>query len=108
MCSKNSVWAHARRKNACVKCGGSGLCRAAKCETYDNPKYKGHCIRCFVHLLPSGKNALNYKTKGDGCRDAPERKVPRHHLSSVQAGSRCVLLENAGHVLGYGQSRHDH
>ncbi len=28
-----------------------------------NRRYKGHCLRCFVHLFPDEPNSRNYKTK---------------------------------------------
>ncbi len=34
-----------------------------KCETTASPRYKGHCLRCFVHFFPHERNVLNYKTK---------------------------------------------
>ncbi len=54
---------HGKQKQYCKECGGSGLCQGPECETYGNRKYKGHCIRCFVHLFPDEKNACNYKTE---------------------------------------------
>ena len=32
-------------------------------DIHANPKYKKHCLRCFVHLFPGEKVARNYKIK---------------------------------------------
>ncbi len=47
----------------CKKCGGSALCKTPLCEMIANRKYKGHCLRCFVHLFPDEPVIRNYKTK---------------------------------------------
>ena len=54
---------HNKRKDRCKSCGGSALCKTPICETISNPKYKGHCLTCFIHLFPDEPNARNYKTK---------------------------------------------
>lgn len=42
----------------------SRKCLSKWCETIPvNPKYKGYCFNCFVHLFPNEKNSRNYKTK---------------------------------------------
>jgi hypothetical protein len=39
-------------------------CKTDNCGTLATiPKYKGYCLRCFVHTFPNEPNARNYKTK---------------------------------------------
>jgi hypothetical protein len=39
-------------------------CKTHMCSTIvSNKKYKGYCMRCFIHLFPDEKVAFNYKTK---------------------------------------------
>jgi hypothetical protein len=40
------------------------LCKTILCNTsVRNPKYKGYCMRCFIHLFPDKPVTRNYKTK---------------------------------------------
>ena len=40
------------------------ICITDNCETRISvPRYKGYCLRCFVHTFPNEPNTRNYKTK---------------------------------------------
>lgn len=64
-----SAWCfHEKYKSRCIDCkisgcGGSSLCITTLCEGLKNKKYKGHCLRCFIHLFPDEPVTCNYKTK---------------------------------------------
>jgi len=62
-CNGSSYCIHKKRKIYCKQCGGGRLCKTPLCETISTPKYKGHCLACFIHLFPDQPNARNYKTK---------------------------------------------
>jgi len=62
-CGGGSICKHGKIKSYCKVCGGSALCKTPFCETKANPKYKGHCLICFIHLFPDEPNVRNYKTK---------------------------------------------
>ena len=39
-------------------------CKSEWCDTVaSNPRYKGYCLHCFIHLFPDQPTARNYKTK---------------------------------------------
>lgn len=39
-------------------------CKSDWCDTLaSNPRYKGYCLHCFIHLFPDQPTARNYKTK---------------------------------------------
>lgn len=38
-------------------------CITESCSTFTNDKYKGYCLRCFIHLFPDEPVTRNYKTK---------------------------------------------
>jgi hypothetical protein len=38
--------------------------------TTANPKYKNHCVFCFIHLFPNEKISTNFKTKENTVMDA--------------------------------------
>ena len=63
-CGGSGICEHGKQKSRCIECGGSALCKTHMCETIaSNPKYKGHCLVCFIHLFPDEQNVRNYKTK---------------------------------------------
>ena len=62
-CGGSGICPHGRQKHRCKDCGGSALCKSEWCETTKNPKYRGYCMYCFMHLFPDEKVARNYKTK---------------------------------------------
>jgi hypothetical protein len=40
------------------------MCKTPMCSILiSNKKYKGYCMRCFIHLFPDEKVSFNYKTK---------------------------------------------
>ena len=41
------------RHELCLQCG----------DVRANPKYRGHCVRCFIHTFPDEPVARNHKTK---------------------------------------------
>jgi hypothetical protein len=48
----------------------SKRCKTNLCDTrVSNPKYKGHCLRCFIYLFPNEPVARNYKTKETSVAD---------------------------------------
>ncbi len=62
-CGGRGLCTHGKQKPFCKDCGGSALCKTPLCETSANRKYKGHCLRCFVHLFPDEPVISNYKMK---------------------------------------------
>jgi hypothetical protein len=38
-------------------------CKNSWCTTLANPKYKGYCLRCFIHEFPDQEIARHYKIK---------------------------------------------
>lgn len=38
-------------------------CKIENCNTRANIKYRGHCLRCFIHLFPDEKISKNYKVR---------------------------------------------
>ena len=63
VCGGKGICKHGKSKSRCKSCNGSDLCKSDWCETHSNKKYKGYCLRCFIHLFPNEKNSRNYKTK---------------------------------------------
>ncbi len=63
-CGGGAWCTHGVIKKICKKCDGSTLCKTPLCETQaTNRRYKGHCLRCFVHLFPDEPIVRNHKTK---------------------------------------------
>ncbi len=62
-CGGSGRCPHGKFKRFCKECDERGLCKALFCETAGNRKYKGYCLRCFIHLFPDEPNSRNYKTK---------------------------------------------
>jgi hypothetical protein len=48
--------------------------------TRADPKYKNHCVRCFVYKFPDHKNSMNYKTKEKHVLDALQAKLKDHKI----------------------------
>lgn len=44
------------------------------------PKYKNHCLRCFVNYFPNEKNSRNYKTKEKHIADFIKDKYPNFDI----------------------------
>ncbi len=63
MCGGGAWCAHGKKNVVVKECGGGALCQGPKCETTASRRYKGYCVRYFIHLFPDEKNARNYKTK---------------------------------------------
>ncbi len=63
-CNGRGLCKHNKEKQRCKDYGGSALYKTPLCETQVcNRKYKGHCLRCFVHLFPDEPVIRTYKTK---------------------------------------------
>ena len=71
-CGGSMYCDHGKQKTRCKICGGSQLCQSEWCEILANPKYKGYCMLCYIHLFPDQPVAQNYKTT--------ERTVVEHVL----------------------------
>ena len=74
-CGGSQICEHNKQKSKCKECGGSALCKSSWCETRGNKKYKGYCLRCFMHTFPAKPVARNYKTKE---RNVVERVKERY------------------------------
>lgn len=76
-CGGSTFCVHGKQKPYCIDCGGRLLCKTPLCEIIPgNKKYKGYCMRCFVHLFPELKNARNYKTKEQNVVDKVKIAFP--------------------------------
>ena len=74
-CNICSDCGHGKLKQFCKICDGSMLCKSPHCEIAAlQSKYKGYCLRCFVHTFPYEKISRNFKIK--------ERHVVDYILSS--------------------------
>jgi hypothetical protein len=52
-------------------------CKTIRCETRGSKnKYKGYCLRCFIHLFPDEKVCRNYKTKEKHVSDFIKKNNP--------------------------------
>ncbi len=76
VCNKKAFCTHDKRKSTCKECGGRGLCKVPLCETIGNPRYKGQCVCCFIHLFPDEKNVHNYKAKESTVATHRKEKFP--------------------------------
>ena len=47
----------------------SRRCKTPFCETRANKKYKGYCLRCYIHTFPNEPVTRNYKTKEKAVAD---------------------------------------
>jgi len=48
-------------------------CKTPLCDTHaPNPKYRGYCFFCFVHVFPDEPVSRNYRVKEKAVRDAIE------------------------------------
>lgn len=60
-------------------------CLTLYCETRaSNKKYKGYCLRCYIHLFPDEPNTLNYKTKERAVVDFVLAAFPKTHYSWIE------------------------
>jgi hypothetical protein len=71
-CNKISSYNLPGKKHAiyCVSHKSEGMvdvkskrCKTPLCDVSANKKYKGYCLRCFIHTFPDEKVSRNYKTK---------------------------------------------
>ncbi len=44
-------------------------CKTSLCDTIVNKKYRGYCLRCFMHTFPNEPVTRNYKTKEKAVAD---------------------------------------
>jgi hypothetical protein len=51
-------------------------CKTHLCYTQVNNKYKGYCLRCFIHTFPDKPNSRNYKTKEISTTDYIKKQFP--------------------------------
>jgi hypothetical protein len=57
----------------------SKQCKTDLCDTQvSNKKYKGHCLRCFMHLYPNEPVSRNYKTKESFVADFIKNTFPNN------------------------------
>jgi len=72
-------------------------CKTLYCETHGNPKYKGYCVRCFMHTFPDEKVSRNYKT----VIDAIKEKYPT--LTFIENGCSKrrpdLLIDMGSHII---------
>jgi hypothetical protein len=55
------------------------ICKTELCDNQVcNKKYKGHCLRCFIHLFPNEPVARNYKTKESFVADFIKNTFPNN------------------------------
>ena len=88
-------------------------CATHMCTTSATPKYRGHCLRCFIHLFPGETIARRYKVKEthvvdallaaelslpDGCNLVLDRIV-RGHSACVSGRRPDVLIDLGTHVV---------
>ena len=115
-CGGSSICEHGKFKSYCKDCGGSALCKTHLCETIaSNPKYKGHCLVCFIHLFPDEKNVRNYKTKE---KDVVDRITNSFHnftwIADKKVQDGCsrrrpdLLLDMGSHILIMEVDEHKH
>jgi len=106
-CNGSQICIHNKRIIHCMICGGSALCKTHLCEKYaSNPKYKGYCLVCFVHLFPDEPNVRNYKTKE---KDVVDRIINRFSqftwISDKKIQDGCsrrrpdLLLDMGSHII---------
>jgi hypothetical protein len=70
----------------CAKCKTEGMvnikdkhCKTPHCDTQiSNPKYKGHCSRCFFFTYPDTPITRNYKTKENTFIHAIHKKFNKY------------------------------
>ncbi len=55
----------------------SKTCVSAWCSTIPGKRYKGYCVRCFVHLFPDTPVSRDYKTKERTVVDFVVNEFPR-------------------------------
>ena len=51
-------------------------CKTPLCATVVGNKYKGYCLRCFIHTYPSETVSRNYKTKETAVADFVKQSYP--------------------------------
>lgn len=49
-------------------------------EVVTGEKYKGYCIRCFIHLFPEEKTSRNYKVKEQHVKDFIDKEFPDKNI----------------------------
>jgi hypothetical protein len=53
-------------------------CKTLFCDIMaTQKKYKGYCMRCFIHTFPTEKVARNYKTKEQSVVDFIKENFPK-------------------------------
>lgn len=69
-CDGSRMCEHGIKQN-CKECGGlsyekyikSKTCITDGCDTFKKNKYKGYCMKCFMHIYPNEPITRNYKIK---------------------------------------------
>ena len=52
-------------------------CKTHLCNTFvSNKQYRGHCLRCFIHLFPNEPVSRNYKTKEQAVVEKIKEEFP--------------------------------
>ena len=67
----------------CFDCKEPGMvdvknkkCKTYLCDIRATNKYRGYCLRCFIHIFPNEPVARNYKTKEKYVVDCVKEKYP--------------------------------
>lgn len=78
-CNGVSICEHGKTKVYCKICGGSSLCKSIYCETrvVNKNKYKGYCLKCFMHVFPDEPVTKNYKIKEIHVVNSVKKKFPQ-------------------------------
>ena len=86
----------------------SPRCKFDLCQTLVDPKrYKGYCIRCFIHLFPDEKITRNYKIKEIHVQDflKSQSLLPRDMMFDRVINGGCshkrpdVFIDQGSHVV---------
>jgi hypothetical protein len=73
---KTAIYCNSHKKDGMIDIKNK-RCKTHLCYTIPNPKYKGYCLRCFMHLFPNEPNTRNYKTKESSVSQYIKSKFPQ-------------------------------
>jgi hypothetical protein len=97
----------------------NAMCKTPMCSIMaSNKKYRGYCMRCFIHMFPGEKVAFNYKTKERAVveyileyfKDSKYTWVADKTINNGCSDRRPDLLVDLGHqviIVEIDENQHD-
>ena len=94
----------------------SPRCKTHLCDTIVQNKYRGYCLRCFIHTFPDEQVSRNYKTKEQCVVECVKNAFPNMTWvgdKTIEGGSSCRRPDLRGNttcqvlIVEVDENKHD-